>query len=289
MLSSISSGIRNLTKPPITILTVCGFLLIAIAGCIDQKTILEKFAPKEDEEIARKFIDAVRTARYDEAKALLDAAVKVGPDDLARMHDIVDHGEPTKVGLVGANTAFFTRQTRSGKVTNLTYQIQFTETWVVATVRIESDAVKRRITSAHFTPIAASLETLHRFTLTGKSVGHYVVLAAVIFVPLFIVTTIVVCFRSRVRRPWLWAIFMVIGFGQLQFNWTTGNWAIRPISILLFGASTFREFYGPWILSVGLPVGALIFWFYRSRLRRTGEPPPLPPKINWHEFGPRDE
>ena len=96
---------------------------------------------------------------------------------------------------------------------------------------------------------------------------HYLVFAACIAVPAFILVALVVCIRSRIRRKWLWIIFILLGFVQFRFDWATGHFEIQPISFALFGASAFRPSpYAPWILGFAIPVGAIIFLVSRRRL-----------------------
>ena len=252
-------------------------LIALLAGCLDQKAWVQKFAPKDDDELARRFIKAIRTAQYGEAISMLDRRIEAGPEQLNKLHAILDHGEPLNIELIAAHSQFFSAGTASKQSVQLTYQVQFRDAWVVAAVEIQQDAVGRRIVNTRFDPIPDSLQALNRLTFQGKSIVHYVVFAFAIAIPLFIITTVVVCVRSRVRRRWLWIIFVLLGFGQLQLNWTTGEWALRPLSFLLPGAAAFRAgFYGPWTISIALPVGAIVFLICRRRLRRKDEPPPLP-------------
>jgi hypothetical protein len=252
-------------------------LTALLAGCLDQKAWIQKFAPKDDDELARRFINSIRTANYVAASAMLDHRIKAGPEQLNKLHAILDHGEPLNIELIAAHSQFFSAGTASKQSVQLTYQVQFRDAWTVAAVEIQQDAVGRRVVNARFDPMPDSLQALNRVTFQDKSIVHYVVFAFAIAIPLFIITTVVVCVRSRVRRRWLWIIFILLGFGQLQLNWTTGEWALRPLSFLLLGAAAFRAgFCGPWTISIAVPVGAIVFLIWRRRLRRKDEPPPLP-------------
>lgn len=44
-------------------------------GCFNEKAMIQKFAPKDDDEFARHFTDLIRQARYEEADPMLDPAV----------------------------------------------------------------------------------------------------------------------------------------------------------------------------------------------------------------------
>jgi hypothetical protein len=108
--------------------------------------------------------------------------------------------------------------------------------------------------------------------LTGKTPLHFVVLALAILIPVFVLYALVVCFRSTIRRKWLWVIFIIFGLMKFRFDWTTGLHDIKPVSIVLFGVGAIQASpYSPWIFELALPVGALVFLALRSKLIR----PPL--------------
>jgi hypothetical protein len=263
------------------LLAVYALLLV---GCLNETALIEKFTPKEDDEFARRFVDLLREGRVDEASLMLDpdVAAKAGVGELNKLHQILDHGKPSAFEIIGSNAGYFALIDGSGRKrqTNLVYQLQFQDTWVVATIVVESTPQKRQILSAHLQPVSDSLQVLNRFTLSNKSVVHYLVLGACILIPLFIIMTVVICFRARVRRRWLWIFVILIGFVQFRLNWTTGAWEALPVSFNLLGAGWFRaSSYAPVILNFALPLGAILFLICRPRLRRKDEPPPLPSEI----------
>jgi len=171
------------------------------------------------------------------------------------------------VEVIGRNVFTNTSPQGTIRTTNLSYQIHFADSWAAGNVAVGHPAGAMSVLGSHFQPIADSLETLNRFTFTGKSIIHYLVFAACIAVPAFILVALVVCIRSRIRRKWLWIIFILLGFVQFRFDWATGHFEIQPISFALFGASAFRPSpYAPWILGFAIPVGAIIFLVSRRRL-----------------------
>jgi hypothetical protein len=65
------------------------------------------------------------------------------------------------------------------------------------------------------------------------------------------------------RRKWLWIIFILIGFGKLSLNWTTGQILFNPLSfyVQLFSVAVIKHGpYAPWIFSISIPLGAIIFF-----------------------------
>jgi hypothetical protein len=252
-----------------------------VAGCVDQKAWIRKFAPKDDDQFARQFLDLVRHAQYVEATKMVDAAVarQAGANGLNQLHQVLDHGDPVAVELIGANTGFFKPWSgaASKRQSSLTYQLQFRDSWVVAAFVIESSGSDRHISGVNLQPLPTSLEFLNRFTVEDKTPIHLLFLVACIGVPLLIVVTLMICLFSRVRRRWLWVIFILFGFTQFQLNWTTGQTGFQPISFLILGASFFRAgLYAPIVFSFGIPVGAILFLLLRGWLLIKDEPPDLP-------------
>jgi hypothetical protein len=104
--------------------------------------------------------------------------------------------------------------------------------------------------------------------LGGKNALQYGVLTLAVGVAIFTLCVLVVCIRTKLkRRKWLWILFILFGFGKLSVNWATGQWGIQVLAAQLFSASTYADFFGPWIISVSLPIGAMVFLRFRRTLR----------------------
>jgi hypothetical protein len=240
-----------------------------LTGCIDQKAWIQKFVPKDDDALARRFIESVRNKRYDEAKVMLAPEIRGGADnDLQKMQAVVDHGAPQSSELIACFTNYSGSPAgKSTKQVDLTYQIHFTNAWTLVEVVVRPSNEGHFVAGAHFNALPTSLEFLNRFTVENKTPIHLVFLVACIAGPLFIIVTVVVCLFSRVRRRWLWIIFILFGLTQFQLNWTSGQTEFRPISFLLLGASFFRAgLYAPIVFSFGIPLGALVFLALRRWL-----------------------
>jgi hypothetical protein len=87
------------------------------------------------------------------------------------------------------------------------------------------------------------------------------------------------------KKKWLWLIFIVVGIGKLFVNWTTGQVFFTPLAIQLPPAGANAQLYGPWLVYVSIPLGAIIFLIMRKRFvvppqqiqqGDLGTPPPPP-------------
>lgn len=126
-----------------------------------------------------------------------------------------------------------------------------------------------RVTPAALEAYDASVEAA-RFTLGGKSPVHYLMLVgAGLSAVLCLVSAVVAGWRRR----WLWMIGCVFGIGQISVNWATGALAVHPIYVALLGAGFLKGLGAtdPWIISVSLPLPAILFW-------ALGKWRPKPPK-----------
>jgi hypothetical protein len=238
---------------------------LSVFGCT-KSDVVEKFAAADDQALARKYIRQLKEHRFDEIEAAMDASIAGAGSDktLNYMSTLIPAGEPLKVTLVGANS--FTGPEWS--TINLTYEFQFREGWILSNVALKKQGGNITIVGFHVYSEPQSLEAQNRFTLRGKSVGQYAILAAAVIVPLFILWTFVLCLRTKLKgRKWPWDVFILLGIGKLAVNWTTGAWAFAFTYVQLFGAGALASPYGPWTISVSVPLGAIVFLWRRGALR----------------------
>ena len=151
----------------------------------------------------------------------------------------------------------------------LNYQYQFKDSWAIVNIAIETVGQTKKIVLLNVSPIPASLQTTNAFSLAGKSPVHYVILLAAIVIPVFIVTVLIVCIRTKLQKQkWLWIIFTLFGVGNIAFNWTTGQLRFNPVYILFFGSGYIKASqYAPAIINISLPIGAIIFLFKRKSIK----------------------
>ena len=249
------------------------FLTVFLAGC-SQKAWLEKFVDAEKQKIARDYIQRLQDGDWEELAAELDPGLRKGNEvELLRaMRAMMPPGAPKVTDLVG----YQTNRTLQDSNYNVTFQFGYDSKWILVNAAWrERTGVPRQITGMRVVPLERSLQETNAFTFQRAGPAHYLFIAAVIIVPLFILYTLVVCIRAKLpRRKWLWIVFVLVGFVQFSFNWTTGAMDYRLLSFQLLGASAMASgIYMPWVLSFSLPVGAIAFWFKRRQLAKT--PPPL--------------
>jgi hypothetical protein len=151
---------------------------------------------------------------------------------------------------------------------NTTFEYDFCGKWLLANVAVRDRQGIKTVVGFNVNPMTRSLESQNRFTLTGKTTAQYTVLLAAIAAALVTLCSLIICAKAKLpKRKWVWVLFILVGFGKVAVNWTSGEWGIAPLSVQLFSASAFAPFYGPWTIAASLPIGAIAFLIYwRSRL-----------------------
>ncbi len=240
----------------------------ALCGC-DFRSWFESFLPKEEIAYGKDFFAKLRAHDFEAVEQPLDPSVHDPKtrQKLEQLASVFPQEEPTDIAVVGSNV--FTDLKTNTVTYNLTYQYEYPQQWVLANVFLERRDDKLIVKGVHAERLAESLQHANRFTFQNKDAARYAILGWTILVPVFIVASLIACIRTTVpRRKWLWIIFILLGFGQLSVNWTTGAVGFQLVSFQVLGAGVFWAGpYAPLILSGSIPVGAALFWIRRRRWR----------------------
>ena len=246
--------------------------LFALCGCSREgylRSTMERLAPDDDEALAKEFLSALRTRDFKMVTDLLDPQlVQEIESNLDQGADMLNHGKLVSFELAGCEVF----STLDKKRSRLTYQYQFTNAWVLAEVTIETAGVSKKVIGISLNPIPKSLGEQNAFTLSGKGIQHYVLLIFAVVVPVFVIWTVVLCARAKIRKKWLWIAFILAGITKLNLTWTTGQMDFHPIAFQIPGAGVMKMgLYAPWILTVSFPLGAILFMVKRRKLQSVEE------------------
>ena len=170
------------------------------------------------------------------------------------------------------------------ELNDLNIEGQSKDSW--ATVDIFSQETKDGLKFRHFSFKAVPHQPtkVGTFDIKNKSIQHYLFLALLIAVPIFILATIATIIRNKhMTKKWFWGIFSAFGLWGLNLNWFTGkistkfitvtsnaegiaSWNFKLISFQLLGASFGKASqYSPYVISIGLPLGAILYWILKHR------------------------
>jgi len=240
-------------------------LTLFLSSCSQEK-LNERFIPKEESSFAEDYLSKLRSRDFTYVKSILSPEIEVQVTDelLEEMAAYFKQGEPLSVKIVGSQVNVFNGQWTG----NFTFEYEFESGWNLANTALKKTDGGYQVIGLNVYQTEASQQELNAFGLSSKSGIQYFVLFAAVLVPLFILFTLIVCVRTPIeRKKWLWIIFILLGFGAVQVNWTNGAYAFQLLSVHLFGASaTAAGLAAPWIISASFPLGAIVFWLRRKTL-----------------------
>jgi hypothetical protein len=256
---------------------------LSIAGC-DRAELMKKITPAEDEMFARARVDLLRQHRLEQIEQELDPSISDSnaKDTLTTMAGLFPADEPKSIKVVDVK---FLHSPNSSSH-SLTLEYEYPQTWLLVNISIKRMNGLSTIAAFSVTPIADSLESINKFSLVGKSALQYMILGLALAGPVFCVFVLIVCLRTKNQHlKWLWAIFILFGVGRLAINWTTRELTFTPMAVHIPCASaTAVPAYGPWVVAISLPLGAILFLIKRSWSLTPGEvrsspAEPLPPTL----------
>ena len=257
---------------------LCAFL--ALVSACSSEVALQRFTPPEVDARSRDFIGQFVRDQVDSATERLVTPLRT-PDaavELRKIADVLHGARFDTIRVVGAQT-----NTVNGvRHVNLTYELHSSTSWFlanVASVDTTGTWYVERV-SARTTP--QSLTSAAQFTLAGKSfVPYYLwLLLAPACAAISLGTCVFIAMQRAMPKRWRWALLSLIGVGAIRLNWATGEIDLALLQVQLASASFLRAGpVAPWIISFGIPIGAVfaIAQFRRWRTQYASAAPIQPP------------
>lgn len=241
---------------------------VLLSGC-NQRELMKRMTPVEDEKLARSFLTQVIAGDTDAGLKSLSAQINAedARKELAGLTEVFKHGEIKGIQVVGVFFRSGFGKDANGSTTELTLQLELSSGWFAGTVLTTAEQGGRKIVGARFQAIPDSLENINALNFTQKPLPRQAFLLLVVAVPLFVLYALVLCIRTRLPRKWPWILILLLGVCTLHLNWSTGEMSFQLLGLQLFGASCFRNgLVGPWVFGVSFPLGAVLFLIKRRGL-----------------------
>jgi hypothetical protein len=249
-------------------------LCLPVVGCnrdsllkhvgYNRASLLRKHTPQDDEALALRSVDLLSQDRYDEIEKTLDPSIRNGDahEHLVEMSDMFP-SKPISVRTVEANVV----RSRDSRTTSITVAYEFAQNWLLAQVVIRTKDGLKTITGFSVTPTAEPIEAMNEFTLHDKGFSQYAGLFLALWVSALTLYAFVLCVRMKIgAMKWVWLAVIIVGVCRLTVNWTTGEWFFTPFALITFPVNLSCTAYGPWMLQIFSPLGAIIFLRLRKGL-----------------------
>jgi hypothetical protein len=151
------------------------------------------------------------------------------------------------------------------------YQLQSSAGYSLLRFGLKGREGAMAISDFHVQSLPGDLAVLNAWSF-DRPLRGYAFLALALAVAALVLYALYRCARSRVPRKKRWLLFIALGVGAVSLNWTNGALNFRVLHLHLLGASLIKQGpYGPWMVSVGFPLGALLFLVKLRRMRQQAE------------------
>jgi hypothetical protein len=224
-------------------------------------------APADDLALMSRMIADLRAHNYGDARSLIANAMRTVDDSkLDRVGAAIPVAGPPRI-IVMAWTKPATGAALRQANLDVFYDYGAAGALHAKAAIIEARGIKQ-IGAMTIEPIAGNV--LHKndfhWPASWRS-KRWIVFFAAVFADLIAFATFVLCLTDRLIRwrwRWLWALLVLIGIARFNLEWTAIHATIMPVALLVPPAQFVRfPIFGPWVLSVSIPLGAIIYWSQR--------------------------
>lgn len=238
-------------------------LLVVLVGC-DPVELVMKPLPEKSDHLARVLLETLARGDVDGAIKMMDPKLDMNDGVREQFNDIaklMTADELTQINLVRYSNlkALIQENQRS----QFTYELIFKKSWGVANVAVDFMEGERYILGVYMEPLDKPLKEINAFNFENKSMTHYMMLILAILFPLFSLLALFLCVqRKKGFAMWIWAVFILVGIGNVSINWTSGIVAYNIISISSIWAPGLRDgASGAYYITYAIPVGAIVFFY----------------------------
>jgi len=254
----------------------------------DRVSLQRISTPQSEESLAISCAESIRQGKYEEVARQFDPGVVNAElnDRLVAITKAFPDREPVSVKTIDA--------TKSGQgdaaITTIALEYEYAPAfkttgqtaevipggWVFVQSSIQTVHGSAVITGIRVQPSSESIESINAFTFANLGISQYAALLLALLVTAFTLYAVVSCLRAKIGgQKWLWLLLMLINVGNVDLNWTTGHWSFKTLSIHFgippFPANVTCTAYGPWMVVLTVPLGALVFLLLQSRLVSRGK------------------
>jgi hypothetical protein len=244
-------------------------LVLLLTGCRPEGAVADAEVQAR-QTVAREYVQRLIAGDVAGLAAELEPALRKpdAPRVFSEMRALLPAGAPTSVAFVG-----FAANRQAKELTcsaNYQYGYPGNKWFLVVVAWREKAGAPREITGLRVTKLDHSLQETNAFNFAHARPRHYIFLAGLILVPVFILVSLVTCLRMNVLpAKWVWVILIVVGVTKFTLNWTSGALIIMPVAVQIFGVGVIATGeFAPWIVAVSLPLGAMAFWVRRWQVLR---------------------
>jgi hypothetical protein len=252
--------------------------LCLVSACVDLLKISPEFETK-----VREAYDLVRANNVEGFHAIATPALQeVTAEQIAEIAALIPESEPDSTRVVGNNQTYHYGDPTYASTHAMTYEYHWPDrvALVSATYVKTTENSPPQLDGFHVQIATREELKANDFALTGKTTGHYMVLAAMLASAVAMVLAFVMSIQTPgLRRRWLWCLASLATVCQFNLNWANGafQWVLLHGGLINLGASRGDSLFAVWVVTTGIPLGAIIvivrLWGrWRTRREKAANP-----------------
>jgi hypothetical protein len=248
------------------IVVVISFLASSCSS--DMDSIVRKLVPEEAIAVGDSAVDFYLAKDSEGLKSIAGPSFRAEAteDALNNVYAFRGEGEFISKKIIGGK---FSSSTATGTRAIISYEIEMSNKYLVIVTTLKKSEAQFLLLGLNVNVMESPYSEAVAFSISNKTPVHYLVLGLTIFVPLFILLTLIACIRKKnMRRKILWCIFILFSFGSVTFNWQTAATSFSILQFQFLGAGFLLT--DAWYFTVGFPLGAILWWIRHGRPRHTG-------------------
>lgn len=185
--------------------------------------------------------------------------------------EVLANTDPDEPRLVARSSEF---STEGVLVETIVYHLAGTDAALLAIGQVQVTETRTELVGLRFDTIPLDPAALFPFVLTDLSYVHYYVLIALFCIPALMLYATIRCLRRESGVGLAWIPFILIGVGQANAIWIPGPldealFSFFPARIGLGIEITKLNSFNPWVVSIAMPLGAIVYLWWSGRQPKT--------------------
>ena len=242
------------------------FLVIGFWGCSSPSEFKVPNSEKNVDEYSRQFIKNIIDGNTEGAITMISPEFinEDVKEFITNTSQNINHEEVKNVKVVeyATNTTYFNSRTIINYKFSYEYIFDKGNILFFTTLKKENEKLLISGFGGQFLPVP--LSELTHFSLSNKTLIHYIFFLCCIIIPLFILMTFVFMLFSKmsVKQKIIWGIVIIlVSFPRFLINWGTAEIEFKLLNLCFLGAGYSRiNLYSSWILAFNIPIGAIFYW-----------------------------
>ncbi len=231
-------------------------LLFCLAAC-SQQGWTDRLASPDEQHLAIETMQELRDGDIDGIAKRAEPQLK---PDLPRAAAAVRPILARVQGPFEIKTVNVVEQSGGPVTKAFTLQAGSGSTWALAEIVLRGRPGSLQVAGFHAWPGTSDLSKVNDFAVSKWGVLGFTWFLLMFASVATCLIGVVLIWRGRwLKRRWLWTLGSLLGFASFGLNWSTGTWTMSFVNVSLLGATATRALpFGPWILTFGIPVIAII-------------------------------